>query len=235
MLSKISLYKIAAMSNLIGLGVSYVFVGLVLAAAAFLQSRFGISPGVTRKIIHISVSHWWLILMAFFDTLAFAVIGPVSFIIINYLSYRYHLMPAMELEDNRKNLGTVYFPCSLLILVILSFSGYIPIYAGAVGILIMGYGDGLASVFGERWGIIARTFRGGTKSLTGTLVMFFMSALVTVLITLWFHPLPVSLGSLAVLAVLTAAAATAVELITPWGMDNLSVPIISALVYSGLV
>ena len=223
------------MNNLIGLGVSYAFVAAVLVLASLLQRVFSISPGVTRKIIHISVCHWWLLLMYFFDTLAFAVIGPISFIIINYLSYRFRLMPAMELEDNRKNLGTVYFPISLLVLVLLSYLDVIPIYAGAVGILIMGYGDGFASLLGECCGGRKIVFWGGTKSLLGSSAMFLLSALVTIIITWYFHPYGRDIPMLLLVAAVTAASATAVELLTPLGLDNITVPIISALIYSGMV
>ncbi len=229
------MYTIVLMNNLIGLGLSYIFVLAVLAGAALLQNIFHLSAQVTRKLIHISVSNWWFILMMWFDSLAFALIGPVSFILLNFISYRFHLLSAMELEDNRSNLGTIYFPISLLVLVILSYTDVIPIYAGAVGILIMGYGDGFASLFGGRFGRIGIYTWGGTKSVVGTLVMFVASALVTLLVTLWFHPYGQDPSMLLLVVLVVAVVATVTELITPWGADNLTVPIMSALVYAGLV
>ncbi len=223
------------MNNLIGLGVSYLFVFFVLASAAYLQKRLGISAGVTRKIIHVSVSHWWLLLMFFFDSLWYAVIGPISFIILNYLSYRYHLMPAMELKESSKNLGTVYFPVSLLVLVTLGFLDVIPLYAGAVGIFIMGYGDGFASLFGQEFGKIKMVTWGGTKSLLGTAVMFIVSAAVTGIITYVFHPLGRDPATVMMLMVVIAGTAAVVEVVTPFGLDNITVPIISALLYSRLI
>lgn len=223
------------MNNLLGLGLSYVFVFLVLAAAAYLQKRLGISAEVTRKIIHISVSHWWLLLMFFFDNLLYAVIGPISFIAINYLSYRYHLMPAMELKESRKNLGTVYFPISLLVLVILGFLDVIPLYAGAVGIFIMGYGDGFASLFGQEYGRNKMVTWGGTKSSLGTAVMFCMSAAVTGIITYFFHPAGRDPATVLMIMFVIAGTATAVEVVTPFGLDNITVPIVAALLYGRLI
>jgi len=219
------------MQNVIGLCCSYLFVGAVLGAAALLQKRFSVSARVTRKIIHISVSNWWFLLMAFFDSAAYAVIGPITFIIINYVSYRYHLIPSMEFEERRKNLGTIYFPISLLILVILSFNGILPLYAAGTGILVMGYGDGLASLFGEQYGKWNFPIWDSRKSYVGTSVMFTATAAVVISMTLLFGP-SFRFLELAAVAFVIAAVATFIELITPWGLDNITVPIGTAFLYT---
>lgn len=223
------------MTNIAGLVVSFLFVGVVLAVASFLRIRFSLPSGITRKIIHISVSNWWLILMAFFDSLAFAVIGPICFIAVNSLSVLRRIIPAMELEKTNRNYGTVYFPISLLILVILSFTGIIPIYAGAVGVLIMGYGDGMASLLGEYFG--KRTFSIGTsrKSWIGTAAMAGASFIISFLIAWLFHEPDLRVFGMAGLSLAVCAAATAVELVTPKGLDNLTVPLSAAAVFTVLL
>ncbi|MCF7946192.1 MAG: hypothetical protein K9L24_05010 [Spirochaetia bacterium] len=219
------------MQNVYGLLLSYVFVAAVLFLASFLQKKLSLSARVTRKIIHISVSHWWFILLAFFDSFFCAVIGPISFILINSASYWYHLMPSMELAENRKNLGTVYFPISLLALVILGYQGSVPLFAGGVGILIMGYGDGFASLFGQKFGKFNFPVWGGIKSILGTMLMFFMSFLVVVIMTVWFGP-SMTTEKLVLQAAGIGLAAAIIELITPFGLDNITVPIGTALLYT---
>ncbi len=221
------------MNNLTGLAVSYLFVAGVIAAASWAKHHLNLSARVTRKLIHIGVSHWWLILMAFFDSLVFALIGPVSFIIINGLSLKYSLVPAMDDEQPAEQFGTVYFPVSLLVLVICSYLGIIPIYAGAFGVLAMGYGDGLASLIGERWG--RRTLFGGKKTVVGTVTMVTASAAVAAAVTVLFHPGGRDAALLAVVVPVSAAAAAAAELFTPRGLDNITVPTASAGVYALLL
>ena len=221
------------MNNLTGLAVSYVFVAGVIAAASLAKQHLHLSARVTRKLIHIGVSHWWLILMAFFDSLLFAVIGPVSFIIINGLSLKFSLVPAMDAEQPSDQLGTIYFPVSLLVLVICSFLGFIPIYAGAFGVLAMGYGDGLASLLGERWG--RRKLLGGKKTVVGTVTMAAASAAVALAVTAEFHPGGRELSLLLVLVPAAAGTAAALELLTPRGLDNITVPVASAGVYALLL
>jgi phytol kinase len=144
----------------------------------------------------------------------------------------------MEDEATRTNLGTIYFPISLLVLVLLSFAGPMPVFVAGIGILILGYGDGLASLVGRK--LKSRTFAvfGGCKSVAGTLTMLVFSALVTAVFTHYFNPsysaFGGEIGGLVAVALITAAAATAIEFLTPYGVDNLTVPIVTALFYNGV-
>jgi phytol kinase len=75
--------------------------------------------------------------------------GPASFIVINALALRFRLLPAMDERADRRNLGTVYFPISLLVLVNLCWRGVMPVWVGGVAVLVLGWGDGLAALVGE--------------------------------------------------------------------------------------
>lgn len=166
----------------IGLAISYLFIFGAIGIAQ-LMLRFGVlTPAATRKIVHIAVAHWWIIAIFFIDDLSVALIGPVSFIVINWISYRNHLFSAMEHENSRKNLGTIYFPIALTILVFLTWGGVFPKWYGLVAILVLGWGDGSASLFGEWIGHRPRSLRfsvpGGTKSVIGTVAMFVASGFV---------------------------------------------------------
>ncbi|MGM0431547.1 MAG: diacylglycerol/polyprenol kinase family protein [Spirochaetota bacterium] len=214
--------------NILGIIASFGFVGIVLVFALTVHKVTRTPTWVTRKIVHILVSNWWFLLLGFFTELTYAVIGPLFFIVANLVSYQYHLIPAIELADNRKNLGTVYFPITLLILVVLGYTGAISLYAGGVGVLVMGYADGLAALVGKRFGRLEIQIDGRTKTLAGTLTMFAVSFLVVfILNNLW------SAAPLAIVAVVgIAVTAALVELLTPFGLDNITVPIITAFVYN---
>jgi phytol kinase len=203
-----------------GLILSYVLVFLVIGIATFLQKKGILGEEGARKFIHIGVSNWWILAMIFFKgehAVWFAIIAPITFIILNYVSYRMNLLKAME-RGGKGNLGTVYFPISLLILVIFSFGILNRPEFGAFGILILGYGDGFAAVIGKKYGQKKLIFG---KSLEGTLTMFVASFIVSaILLVVTFN-----ISGWIWLALCISLAATLIELLTPKGLDNLSVPL----------
>ena len=142
------------MNNIYGIICSFIFVAAVLGLSTYLSSRGIIKGEGSRKLIHIGVSNWWIIAMVFFDNPFFAALVPAIFIAINYISYKKQLIKAMERNGGKKDLGTVYYAVSLFILALLSFSEKGEPYIGAIGILVMGYGDGIAAVIGEKLGKI---------------------------------------------------------------------------------
>jgi phytol kinase len=211
-----------------GIVVSFGFVFGFIGIAQVLLKAGRLSPSVTRKVVHIGVAHWWILAMIFFDRWEFAIVGPVAFIFINLASYLFRLFPAMEHEERSRNLGTIYFPVALLANVLLTWSGSIPIWMGGLGILILGWGDGLASVVGERTNSGSLQVFGNTKSLAGSATMFVASAAVALVFFLVFGDSGAA-GAIAVFVLSTALVATFTELVTPFGLDNISVPIVVML------
>lgn len=213
------------MSNVWGLILSYVLVFAVIGLSSFLQKKGIIKEEGARKFIHIGVSNWWILAILFFKgdyALWFAIIAPITFIILNYLSYRLDLIKAME-RGGKGSLGTVYFPISLLILVIISFGVLNRPEFGAFGILILGYGDGLAAIIGKSYG--KKELMHG-KTLEGTLTMFLASLLVSLILVFVFLN---GFNSIYI-AFILAVSATVIELYSPKGLDNLTVPLGSSVI-----
>jgi len=239
----------AALRDILGIVASYVFVFGFIGIATILMRRGVLAPVITRKVIHIGVAHWWLIAMALMDDPWVASVGPASFIVINALAIRFRLLPAMDEGADARNWGTVYFPISLLILVNLCWRAVVPVWVGGLAVLVLGWGDGLAAIVGEgrvgrslriwgrtrlrRRGTIRRVRRRGRKSIAGTAVMFGASFAVTLSFTLVFNPRFGTPGAAIGVSALTASAATVVEALTPLGIDNLTVPLATALLYAG--
>ena len=130
----------------------------------------------------------------------------------------------MEHEERRKNLGTIYFPIALLICVLLTWAGPVPIWMGGLGIVLLGWADGLASLVGERSNGRKYQVYGNTKSIAGSLTMFVAALLVTAAFFLVFVADPFAARNMLIM-IGTAALATLVEALTPLGMDNVSVPL----------
>jgi phytol kinase len=239
----------AALRDALGIVASYAFVFGFIGAATILMRRGVLAPAITRKVIHIGVAHWWLIAMAMMDDPWVASVGPASFIVINALAIRLRFLPAMDEGADARNWGTVYFPISLLILVNLCWRGVMPVWVGGLAILVLGWGDGLAAIIGEAhggtrmriWGGIRlrqsgkiRLRRSGGKSVAGTAAMFAASFAVTLIFTLVFSQRFGATGSALGVSALVALAATAVEVLTPLGIDNITVPLATALLYAGV-
>jgi phytol kinase len=224
----------SALLDGLGIAASYAFVSLVIAGATLLVRRGSMTPATARKVIHIGVSHWWLLAMVTMDDPWVASVGPFSFIFINALALRFRLLPAMDREADGRNWGTVYFPISLLVLVNLCWRHVMPTWVGAIAVLVLGWGDGLAALVGDRIKGAGLRIWGGRKTLAGSAVMLAASFVVTMALTLLFNPRFSTLLPAAGVAIAVAACATVVELVTPLGIDNITVPLACAAMYRGL-
>jgi len=204
---------------------SYAFIGLMIGLSTFLNNKQVIGEEGSRKLIHIGVSNWYFLALIFMqdsNEIWVTVIPPVSFVVLNYLSYKTNLIKSME-RGGKGNLGTVYYPISLLVLVLATFLIVKNPYIGLLGVMIMGYGDGLAAVIGKKYGKIDI---GNGKSFIGVVTMFTVSLLVSSLIIGFTEGI-----DFIWIAVVIAFAASLIEYLTPKGLDNLSVPMGTSLIY----
>ncbi|MFQ6100118.1 MAG: hypothetical protein ACE5OS_02635 [Anaerolineae bacterium] len=94
----------------------------------------------------------------------------------------------------------------------------------------MTWGDALAAVVGQRIGRRRYTVLGSTRSLEGSAVMFLTGWAATLVPLLLLAPEPLSPVVAVATSAVTALGATAVEAVSPWGVDNLTVPAVSALI-----
>lgn len=204
------------MRNLFGIVISYIFIGVVIILAKHFE-RFG--KEASRKFIHIMLSNWWFISMYFFENAIWASIVPLSFIIINYISYKRNLISVME-RKSQDGLGTVYYALSLLILSIITYGITKKPEIGLCSTLIMGYGDGLAGVIGKK--IKSPEYKIGNtkKTLAGSLTMFIISLII---ITIFSSVTGVNLWLIK--SIITATILTAIEAISIKGTDNITIPI----------
>jgi phytol kinase len=207
----------------------------IIFISEMMVKLFQLPKEESRKFVHIGVSNWWLLAMFTFDSWTWAIIPPILFILLNLASWYTGLFDSMERRTRDiNNLGTVYFPIALLLLVVLTWydspvlSGVAP-YIGGLGILAMGYGDGFAALIGTWHGKHKYTILGSTKSLEGSFTMF-VAALIPIFLLIHFgtgFALMPALGAALFLAVLAAL----VEAVTPRGLDNLSVPLAVSFVW----
>ena len=218
--------------NIIGLVASFGFIGLIIGIALLLSRNKNVKPEFVRKFIHVGVSNWWFLLLWGFDNLWLALIGPVFFIVGNSVAVFTGAADVLGISDRRRNYGLIYYPVSLCILVLVGFLGIIPLWACGMGTLAMGYGDGFAAVLGKRWGRWKINGKAGSKTLVGTVVMFIISLGVVIGFSIGYQFESLWTLSWWIGVVATALVAAALEAFTPLGLDNLTVPLGTALVAS---
>ena len=202
--------------------ISYVYVFAMIGVGEGLRKWRGYSTEFTRKVIHISVGMWAFGTVLLFEHWYFAIIPPLSFVVLNYISYRQETFKAMETGE-KGNLGTVYFPISFSIIICLLWTRPNLLVAS---LMPMTWGDALAAVLGRRYGQRKYSVLGSTRSVEGSLAMFLVSWLSTFLALLLLSPLAWQTSLFYSLAL--AAFATLVEALSPWHIDNLTVPLLSA-------
>lgn len=214
------------MQNAVGIVVSYIFVALIIVSAKFFMKD---SSEASRKYIHILLGNWWFIAMYFFDNAIWASIVPLTFVAINYISYKKNLIDVME-RENQDGLGTVYYALSLFVLAIYSFGIIKNPAVGLVGILVMAYGDGLAAVIGKT--IPSKKYKVGDtqKSVAGSLTMFIISFII---ISIFLVSSSVEFWLIK--SILLSIVVTILEAVAIKGTDNIIVPILTSLLITFLI
>ena len=224
------------LGNGAGLAASVLFVfGVIGAANACMKGGIFVAA-TARKAIHIALAHWWLIAMALFDDPWAASAGPAASLLAAAVIPGMRILPPGSSSlgrRQRRDTGTMLYSASLLVLVNVCWRGVLPVWVGAIGVLIMGWGDGLAGLIGARPGAAGVRIWGQRKTVRGTVVMFLASFAVTLILTLLFNHRASGAVPAAVISVSTAAAATGLELFTPLGLDNLTVSVGTAFLYAG--
>lgn len=211
------------MLNLWGIIISYLFVAVIIGLAKFFE-KYG--EEASRKFIHIALVGWWPIAMIFFDKISYALVVPISFVIINYLSYKKDLIKAME-RSKKDGLGTVYYAIALVLMVIYTFEIIKRTEIGLCAMSIMCLGDGFASIIGKKVKSYEYKIGDTTKTLVGSATMFIISF---ILVAIFICGIGSSLWILK--SIIIAAILTIVEAVSIKGTDNITVPVLACLLLS---
>ncbi len=220
--------------DVLGLLLSVLLIAAFLAIA-YLVSKFGkgrlgdASSEIARKIVHIGVSNWFFIYHHVFESDIWPILGLGFFAVVNLLLNTTGALAILMGQDNKKrNWGLVEYPISVILMIILKMLGVGDAVCVGCGLLCMGYGDGLAALVGKAFR--SRRFGlGGRKSVAGSVTMAFVTFAIFVALKLGYG-CAASTGTVVLVALLAAVLATLVEAYTPFGLDNISVPLTIYLV-----
>jgi len=199
---------------------------LILTSSAFivvteiLKRKFSLPTSLTRRVVHIGTAAVAGI-APIFVTKEEIIFVSIIFAIVILLGRPFRIFSAVHSVE-RTSFGEIYLPLGVIVTALI----FLPhdLRAFQFGVFIMGISDALAGMVGERFGKHHVQFFGNKKSLEGSLVFFASSSVLTFL----FFPI-VGYQLVLIPLVLTFA-----EFSFVYGLDNLILPILGALLVRGL-
>jgi len=227
-------------TNSVLLILCYLYIVAVIFTAVRIDHRF--PKNLKRKFLHIMIGNF-VYIIPFFTFTTFPANFPffvaAPFILLTLLVSPYSpinlknkISGLTDITTGGHHFGLVLYAISYTIL---AFFFSAKPYVIIAGILPMAFGDAAASLVGQKMGhhpfnIFSK------KSIEGTITMFtitFVSMTLSLFLFSYLCPFSTSILVLASLGV--AALATALEALTPKGLDNLTVPLISAVAFLLLI
>lgn len=191
-------------SIILALGYSLIFVA-IFAIAEIVIRRTKISPDISRRFIHVISGLFSLVIWNTFSPFIFYVCGGTLLILITLSHYKQLLKSVHSVR--RKTYGAQCLPIGILATYALAADTpeiFVP------SILIMTFADALAGIIGD--------MRGKQRpSKLGSIAFFVASLIVLIPYANLFTALAVGFS------------ATIVEKISPYGTDNMTIPITVAL------
>jgi phytol kinase len=212
-------------NDMLALALSYGYAGALLAVAELLHRVAGVSPRFTRKVVHIGAGSWIFGILALFDTAWVALLPFATFIPVNAWLHRRGALPSVDSPDAPA--GTVWFALSVTTLLAATGIGD-RAWIAAGGVMAMTWGDALGSLTGQTVGRHSYRIRGHLRTFEGSLAVA-VGTFLAVGATVASMVPGAGLQGGAVAGALSATVASVVEAVSPAGLDNLTVPHVTAL------
>ncbi len=215
---------------LLALSLIFLWMTILVAVTLLLNKKAHIPTFYTRKILHIGTAFVWIIgRMTVGNTWHMFIPNTLSFVAIA-ASYFFKPIEGIESADSdgkNRNYGTLYFAISTMLITACNFSDVLYPYAG-LAFCALAFGDGFAAIFGK----LAKKHNPklcGNKTLVGLLTCFGVTAITAYLFDL---TLDLNFSWLMILAV--AGTVSIFELYTPYGLDNITIPLFATLLCYGM-
>ena len=200
-----------------------IYVGTIVLTAELLHRYTDTNSEWVRKVVHIGTGNVillaWLLDLPTWVGITSAVLAGI----VTLISYQLPILPGVN-SVGRKSLGTFFYAVSIGVVTAVFWPLHLPYY-GAIGILIMAWGDGFAAIVGQRFGKHPYEIFGNKKSWEGTLTMLLVSYGIVAIV---LSSVQGNIWQTWVVGISVAIVATTIESIAQWGLDNLTVPLSSA-------
>lgn len=206
---------------------SVVVGGFVVLLTEYLRRRNLVDNETTRKIIHIAhaltVASW-----PFFTSYTLIIAAEVLFLIVVLLARKWGLLQALR-AVSRKSWGEIFFGTGVILLALFKPSPT----AFFVAMLHLGLADGLATIIGQRVKSRAYYVFGQRKTIFGT-AAFALTSITIIAALAVFSDVAFTVSSFTLSLVVFPLATTLAENISPYGSDNLSVPLLALSLFNFL-
>lgn len=197
---------------------SLAIVGLILIINQYLWQRDVVRGEAARKLAHILIGSFiatWPLYLSYAEIQLALLVGLVGAVIVR----QFVLFPSI-FDVRRRSIGDIAAP--LIILLVAFIEPTKTIFA--VTVLHIAFADGMAALVGSRFGHkTAYNIMKQKKSLAGTAV-FFTASIAIMTVAAIFRP-SIDPMTTALYIVAIPVVATALENISPKGLDNITVPI----------
>jgi dolichol kinase len=212
-------------SDYLGVGLVYIYVAILLIITEKILDKY---PELSRKVLHIMVGNIAFLLPIFEtkEVMAFIAAGP--FIFFTFLMSPHTPIKSIRGKTSSAGhgMGLVYYSITWTILAYLFFDNMVVI---AIGIFAMSYGDGFASIIGQKYGKKKYKIFDDVKSYIGSIAMFVFT-FITIIVALIYYQISITSYIILITAFIALVAAL-IEGLTPKGFDNLTVPFVAAFLY----
>lgn len=223
-------------TDILALIVVYIYVIIIFIVSEFVLNT---RPEVSRKVLHIMVGNM-IFAMPFFSSTWVMVLGltlPASigtFLLTEYSPIKIE----NSVTESGHALGLFFYAAIWTILIVI-FTLIAPandpkfyIWIVALAIVPMVYGDGFAALIGQKFGKLKYTIFGGQKSVEGSLTMFVITAVMSVFVWMVFASIGCTMPEFNIVyIIIISAVATVCEALSYGGIDNLTVPALTSILY----
>jgi len=213
-------------NDLYMIGLSLLFHTVCLFVSEFLRRWFSYGGNFTRKFVHVTVSLWACWVFYGFHDKRMAVILPIVFIIMNLNPIRKIILHIAHI-DKEYHPGMLYYPVAMFLLIWFCWREEYRFIA-IISLLNLGLGDSAAAIIGSSFA--KKTYNVGehTKSYLGSSCMLAVCLVSSLSVLIYYRPdfSLIDIGA----GCLVAFGVTFMEALSVRGMDNLSVPMGSAVI-----
>ena len=218
-------------ADLLPVTLAFAYVFFWLGLLEFIGKMDYVSKSNARKMLHIVLGNI-LFILPLFSNKALATFIPFTFIPVNYLMSPLSPIKKLQMDtfEAGHSWGTILYAVSLTVVV---WFGFNHPYFLIVAFFPLCYGDGGAALIGSNFKSQTFELYSGKKSLLGNW-SFIWASFLSIIGGLYIYKamglLTIRIEVIFVSAIIFAVLGVIIELLSPKGMDNLFIPIISLVV-----